>query len=965
MAISPFATGYSASSRGLSGLVSGMDTQSMVEKMLSGTKAKIDKQNSIRQQLLWKQDIYRDVISNLRNFQLNFFSFSKPESNLISSSFFNNMSAVYKSDAVKISATNDAATGKFTIDNIKQLATAYKEESTHQVTANLSGVIDSNVFNEFKNIKREVTIQVGSTSGTISFTANEFAGKTSQEIVDSINSRIVATGLNGKVAASLVDGKLVFQAQAGYEKETVQVDGSAEGLEVLGLKNNQFGTGSVSAINKIDLSKANPKINIVLDGVEKTIVLSDEVVAGAVENTKEAYIAKNLENSIKEAFGNGITVSFNTTDKSIEIGTIAGEGRQVTIGGSNSSILGLKSGQSNKINLNMRLADINFGQQLQGSTYRFTINGTTLEASSNDTLSSVINRINSSQAGVTVSYSSLKNSFTIESKTMGAGIGIEMKNDVGNLLSSMFGVGSSGSAVSMALKNEKIYAENATAFTDIKSGDFKVTVNGTAVAISLPEKTDKTDYTAQEAVDYINAELEKRAGVDANGNANIKLGLNGSQVTLTASKGYNVEFSAENAGSSITTALGFTADQNQRATDTTLMSDLGMTSGIIQIGTQTIDLSSYTTFADFKAGLTAALGSNGTIVFDENMGTLGIMSVSASNFSVTGTDAAGKAAMEKLFGSGSMEFNSTAVATAKAAGQNAVLSVNGTEIVRNSNNFTIDGLNIELTNTFNAVPKLDTDGKPIIGTDGKPVFEIDPSQKIDVNTTRNTEQIYKGIESFVTEYNKLVEKLNGLIDAPADYKQYPPLTAEQKKEMSEKEIELWEEKAKSGLVRKDDIISGLLSDMRMSLYQKPDSASMALYEIGITTSTNWKDKGQLVISDPEAFKFALASNPEQVQELFTNAENGLAKQLNNIIDKTAKASSGSPGSLVALAGIKGAQFDKTSSLDKQLKSIDDRISNLKRTYEKEHARYWKQFNAMEKMVASMNQQSSWLSQQFS
>lgn len=945
MAISPFATGYSASSRGLSGLVSGMDTQSMVEKMLSGTKAKIDKQNSIRQQLLWKQDIYRDVISNLRNFQLNFFSFSKPESNLISSSFFNNMSAVYKSDAVKISATNDAATGKFTIDNIKQLATAYKEESTHQVTANLSGVIDSNVFNEFKNIKREVTIQVGSTSGTISFTANEFAGKTSQEIIDSINSKIAATGLNGKMAASLVDGKLVFQAQAGYEKETVQVDGSAEGLEVLGLKNNQFGTGSVSAINKIDLSKANPKINIVLDGVEKTIVLSDEVVAGAVENTKEAYIAKNLENSIKEAFGNGITVSFNTTDKSIEIGTIAGEGRQVTIGGSNSSILGLKSGQSNKINLNMRLADINFGQKLQGSTYRFTINGTTLEASSNDTLSSVINRINSSQAGVTVSYSSLKNSFTIESKTMGAGIGIEMKNDVGNLLSSMFGVGSSGSAVSMALKNEKIYAENATAFTDIKSGDFKVTVNGTAVAISLPEKTDKTDYTAQEAVDYINAELEKRAGVDANGNANIKLGLNGSQVTLTASKGYNVEFSAENAGSSITTALGFTAGQNQRATDTTLMSNLGMTSGIIQIGTQTIDLSSYTTFADFKAGLTAALGSNGTIVFDENMGTLGIMSVSASNFSVTGTDAAGKAAMEKLFGSGSMEFNSTAVATAKAAGQNAVLSVNGTEIVRNSNNFTIDGLNIELLQEFNKTG--------------------DVTQKIDVNTTRNTEQIYKGIESFVTEYNKLIEKLNGLIDAPADYKQYPPLTAEQKKEMSEKEIELWEEKAKRGLVRKDDIISGLLSDMRMSLYQKPDSASMALYEIGITTSTNWKDKGQLVISDPEAFKFALASNPEQVQEIFTNAENGLAKQLNNIIDKTAKASSGSPGSLVALAGIKGAQFDKTSSLDKQLKSIDDRISNLKRTYEKEHARYWKQFNAMEKMVASMNQQSSWLSQQFS
>ena len=48
----------------VSGLVSGMDTEEMVEKMLSGTQAKIDKQTGLQQQLEWKQEIYR--LSQLR-----------------------------------------------------------------------------------------------------------------------------------------------------------------------------------------------------------------------------------------------------------------------------------------------------------------------------------------------------------------------------------------------------------------------------------------------------------------------------------------------------------------------------------------------------------------------------------------------------------------------------------------------------------------------------------------------------------------------------------------------------------------------------------------------------------------------------------------------------------------------------------------------------------------------------------
>ena len=54
------------------GLVSGMDTASMVDSMLSGTQSKLDKQNATKQQILWKQEIYRDIISKANAFQTNY-----------------------------------------------------------------------------------------------------------------------------------------------------------------------------------------------------------------------------------------------------------------------------------------------------------------------------------------------------------------------------------------------------------------------------------------------------------------------------------------------------------------------------------------------------------------------------------------------------------------------------------------------------------------------------------------------------------------------------------------------------------------------------------------------------------------------------------------------------------------------------------------------------------------------------
>ncbi|MEG2770497.1 MAG: flagellar filament capping protein FliD, partial [Oscillospiraceae bacterium] len=133
----------------------------------------------------------------------------------------------------------------------------------------------------------------------------------------------------------------------------------------------------------------------------------------------------------------------------------------------------------------------------------------------------------------------------------------------------------------------------------------------------------------------------------------------------------------------------------------------------------------------------------------------------------------------------------------------------------------------------------------------------------------------------------------------------------------------------------------------------------ALYDIGIETG-NWKDKGQLVI-DEDKLRAAIEKDADGIAKLFTSKD-GLATKMNSILDQTAKKSSASPGSLVTLAGAVGTAKEKENDLSKRMEAINKQITSLKRSYELEKARYWKQFNAMEQVVSNSSSQSSWLSQ---
>ncbi|MFJ7683298.1 flagellar hook-associated protein 2 [Peribacillus butanolivorans] len=271
------------------------------------------------------------------------------------------------------------------------------------------------------------------------------------------------------------------------------------------------------------------------------------------------------------------------------------------------------------------------------------------------------------------------------------------------------------------------------------------------------------------------------------------------------------------------------------------------------------------------------------------------------------------------------------------AGQNAKLNFNGLDIERSSNTFSINGAEITLKQV----------------TSGPVTF----------SSSSDVESVLDTVIQFVDKYNEIIANIKTKT-GETKYRAYQPLTTEQRKDMTEDEIKLWETKAKSGTLRGDSMLTGLLTKMRTSLYTSVGGSNSvnSLSEIGITTTSNYLEGGKLTINE-EKLRVAISEDPNKIYDLFmksgeTTGEMGLAKRLRadikatmtNIQDKAGKATSVN---------------NSTFTIGKLLNSYNTKIDSWQDKLKALETRYYNQFTAMEKAISKANSQSSSLSQYFS
>lgn len=323
------------------------------------------------------------------------------------------------------------------------------------------------------------------------------------------------------------------------------------------------------------------------------------------------------------------------------------------------------------------------------------------------------------------------------------------------------------------------------------------------------------------------------------------------------------------------------------------------------------------------------------------------------------TTAKGSTSSIKVWASGANNLgigtDSTIAATNNGTdGGKLNVNINGQTYEFDSNTFTYDNI------TFNA--------KQVSAT------------TVNVKVKPDEDAVFDTIKNFVDKYNSLIETVNSKLSESYN-RNYHPLLEEEKSGMSEKQIELWEEKAKSGLIRRDPILSGVMSGLRLDSYseiQGPDVNSKldTLSEIGISTAQasenlaayNYAENGKLYI-DETKLREKIRNNPEDVMKIFTHSydssdggsefgETGIAKRmyerLNDSIEKLTKKVGSTYDSDTADYYYYGKMM---RNMNKQIGSLENRLASIE-------DRYYKQFAAMEKAINQANSQSAWLTQQF-
>lgn len=273
---------------------------------------------------------------------------------------------------------------------------------------------------------------------------------------------------------------------------------------------------------------------------------------------------------------------------------------------------------------------------------------------------------------------------------------------------------------------------------------------------------------------------------------------------------------------------------------------------------------------------------------------------------------------------------------------NADVTINGMQTNRTDNVFVVNGIEVTL---------LEATGR-----------------EATIGMARDTDKIFDAVMNFVKEYNEMLELLNGKI-GEEKYRDYRPLTEDQKNAMTDKEIDRWEEMAKSGLLKNDPILSKLANTMRTvisSRVEVEDGKFLSLSSLGIK-SGSYTERGKLYV-DEFALREAIEADPDAVTMLFTKRGNDNSSEntatsgqgigttlyaefklgLDEIVEKA-----GSPLSLV-----------NNSFIGKSLESMNERIEAANRRLSELEARYYRQFSAMETAMHQLNSQSIALANMF-
>ncbi len=304
----------------ISGLASGMDTESLISGAVQGYQQKIQSLQQKNTKLQWQQEAIQSVSDKLVEFARNYTSYAYSTTNLMSSSFFNN---AVKTTANGIYAAMVTASGKSSsevvINSIKQLATTARyavsgsdltggiQVDGDKLTASGSQALDLGGEMKLSKLAGSLSLTYGTKEITIDF--------------DELDLYADESGnLDEKALQSAIEEKLSKQKISTSSGTSYAAD-TRIGVSVS--NGGQISFYDKTGSNTVSISGATGSLAGMIDGLSSVVsskagtfhLTSTDVVD---ETTNAAYLS-----------GKSLTFSLDGKEKTIQLGTVSTNGDEL------------------------------------------------------------------------------------------------------------------------------------------------------------------------------------------------------------------------------------------------------------------------------------------------------------------------------------------------------------------------------------------------------------------------------------------------------------------------------------------------------------------------------------------------------------------------------------------------------------------------------------------------------------
>lgn len=322
------ASSINASTLRLTGMASGLDTESIVDGLLTASKLKIEKAEKQKTLLQWKQEAYKSILTKLNSFQTKYFgtSATSSSSTLLGSSL-TKLGASYNSSYISVTTSADSNAGSLYIADIVSLASSAKLSGASGASANPSIAVDTDNLEELAG--KSVVVTLDGVKKEITFSNRTYSSV--QDVRDEMAAQLKTAFGDGRITVSGTGDNIQLSTSNSTLQLSVPTDSAKDPSSVL-----DFGG---YASNRLNLTAALGSA-----GLKQDVLGGGDTLAFSINGKDFSFASTASLSDIMKAVnasGAGVKMTYSSlTDSFTLTATETGAQSAVTVSDAAGSLMG-------------------------------------------------------------------------------------------------------------------------------------------------------------------------------------------------------------------------------------------------------------------------------------------------------------------------------------------------------------------------------------------------------------------------------------------------------------------------------------------------------------------------------------------------------------------------------------------------------------------------------------------------